>query len=332
MIKTIPNRIIISKHNQIGDVTFALPLASAIKKLYPNCYIIFIGKEYTKDLIKNYCDIDEFTSYDLVSITSLKKLNADAFIQVHPDKKLAQMAYYAKIPIRIGNPRRVYNLFYCNKFVNIKRKKSLLHESQLDLLYTQAFEKRKIYSYQEIINLRKFNKLTLSNKTNNLLDNNKFNLILHPQSVQKKREWPLKYFQKLLQILPQDKFKIFISGRAQELENIKDTISLTPNSIFLPAMSLYDFMAFIQHADGLVAASTGPLHLAANFGIRALGLYAPLKPFDATRWGPLGDKAEVISANKSCKTCVNSRQCPCMQAISPEAVKDKLLIWQQNIS
>ena len=44
-------------------------------------------------------------------------------------------------------------------------------------------------------------------------------------------------------------------------------------------LSLSQLVELIAHCDGLVAASTGPLHLAAAFGIRAVGLYAPSGQF-----------------------------------------------------
>ena len=73
-------RILISKTNQIGDVIFALPLTSAIKKIYPTAQIIFLGREYTRALIEHYPDVDEFVDWqavsELCSNRAVKTLNA----------------------------------------------------------------------------------------------------------------------------------------------------------------------------------------------------------------------------------------------------------------
>ena len=54
---------ILSKPNAIGDVVVALPMATLLKQLQPNCKIIFIGRGYTKDLLNKYQDIDEILDW-----------------------------------------------------------------------------------------------------------------------------------------------------------------------------------------------------------------------------------------------------------------------------
>jgi ADP-heptose:LPS heptosyltransferase len=63
-------------------------------------------------------------------------------------------------------------------------------------------------------------------------------------------------------------------------------------------MSLDELIAFIGAADVLVAASTGPLHIAAACGIQAIGLYADRRPIHPGRWAPLGPKAVAITYDK----------------------------------
>ena len=61
-MKLSGKRILISKTNQIGDVVFALPLASAIKQAAPDATILFMGRAYTQALIEHYQDVDEFVN------------------------------------------------------------------------------------------------------------------------------------------------------------------------------------------------------------------------------------------------------------------------------
>ncbi|HEY4784419.1 MAG TPA: glycosyltransferase family 9 protein, partial [Bacteroidales bacterium] len=89
-------------------------------------------------------------------------------------------------------------------------------------------------------------------------------------------------------------------------------------------MSLSDFISFINHADGLVAASTGPLHIAAAMGKMAIGLYAPMRPIHPGRWSPIGVKGKYLVIDKQCNKCQNSLDCECIRMITPASVANLL--------
>ena len=78
------------------------------------------------------------------------------------------------------------------------------------------------------------------------------------------------------------------------------------------------FYHFVQCADGLVACSTGPLHIAAAKGIHALGLYPSARPKHAGRWGPLGPKAEYIEDTASMDDPLN---------IPVDVVYERVMNW-----
>lgn len=335
MINIAQKRIIIAKTNQLGDVTFALPIASALKQIDPSCHIILLGRKYSKALIDHYADVDSFADADELSKASeevtaidyLKSQRADIIIHVHPQKWLARLAKQAGIPIRLGNARRLYNLKYCNRFVWLSRKQSPLHESQLDMIYLRPFIRHGVYSYADIIKLRRYTTFQPSAICQQL-SSSRFNLVLHPLTRGRHIEWSFEHFAELIKQLPAEQFKIFLTGSEAEGKIFRDAlVEPFPHVIDLSGKtSLDDLMSFIQHADGLIAASTGPVHLAANFGIKTLGLYAPIKPFDAGRWGPMGEHVTVLSKNKSCDACRHCR-CSCINDITPESVCKVVLNW-----
>ncbi|NQV02839.1 MAG: glycosyltransferase family 9 protein, partial [Bacteroidia bacterium] len=150
----------------------------------------------------------------------------------------------------------------------------------------------------------------------------RFKLILHPKSKGSAREWGLENFSRLIDLLPKDKYQIFITGTTVErvlmhefLEKYKGQVTDMTGKLTLP-----EFMNFILECDGLVAASTGPLHLAAAFGKVAVGLYAPMRPIYPTRWAPLGKKASYLVLDKTCNDCRESLDCHCMKEIKAEEV------------
>ena len=62
-------------------------------------------------------------------------------------------------------------------------------------------------------------------------------------------------------------------------------------------------ISFINNCHGLVACSTGPLHIAAALGKYALGIYPPMKPIDPGRWAAIGKRTKIFVLKISCSDC-----------------------------
>ena len=328
-------RIIISRTDSIGDVILTLPLAGILKKEFPGCYLIFLGRTYTKDIIASCEHIDEFADWDAIAalnssqaLEAFHKLNAECIIHVFPRKEIASLAKKADIKVRIGTKNRTYHWLTCNKLVKLSRKNSNLHESQLNLKLLTPFNINIDVSLDEMPQYYGFTKVKgLSDAILSLIEKDKFNLILHPKSKGSAREWGLDNFAKLIEILPKDKFKIFITGTAAEADLMQDQILARYKAEVIDLTSKLDLLqliAFINEADGLIAASTGPLHIAAALGKHALGIYPPIRPMHPGRWAAVGLNAFCFVLDKECSDCRKSSDCKCMHAISPEMVKQKL--------
>lgn len=157
-----------------------------------------------------------------------------------------------------------------------------------------------------------------------------FNLILHPKSKGNAREWGLDNFSHLIDILPQNKFRIFITGTKEDGLLMKDFLQKNRNNVtdLTGKLSLSELISFIASCDGMVAASTGPLHIAAALGKFVLGLYAPMKPIYPKRWAPLGKNAGYLVFDKDgCTDCRKSSDCACIRNIKPEDVAMKVMSW-----
>lgn len=331
-----PEKIIISRTDAIGDVALTLPLAGVLKHYFPSCKIFFFGRTYTEAVIRLSKHIDEFVNYDLFLKSKnkkefLQKLNIDTIIHVFPRKEIALAAKQARIKNRIGTTHRAYHWLTCNLHVSLGRKKSVLHESQLNLKLLQPLGIEKDFSLVAIAFYFGFENIKpLKDDFKKLIDKNKFNLILHPKSHASAREWSLENFKSLIQQLPKSKFKIFITGSEKEKEPLVKFISdLNENVTDLTGkMTLEEFISFINNADGLIAASTGPLHIAAALNKHALGIYPPIRPQHPGRWAPVGNKAEYLVNEKSCNDCrKNPAACACMNLVTPEMILNKVMMW-----
>jgi ADP-heptose:LPS heptosyltransferase len=325
-------RILISRTDNLGDVILTLPMAGILKKEIPGCHIIFLGKKYTKPIIDACEFVDEFLDWDeckqmldaRCSMLDNEKFRADIILHVFPVKEIQRLAKNAKVPVRIGTSHRWYSWLYCNKLVHYSRKKSSLHEAQLNLKLLEPLGITKEYSLSEIPNYYGLTKLTSSPPHH--LTNSPLHLILHPKSKGSAREWGLDNFSRLISLLPEDKFRISVTGTKEEGELMKDFLDQHKDRItdMTGKLSLAGLLEFINSCDGLVAASTGPLHIAAALGKRAIGIYAPMRPIFPQRWAPIGKNAAYLVLDKSCEKCRKSGDCECIRAITPQQVIDKL--------
>lgn len=330
-------KIIISRTDSLGDVILTLPMAGILKKKYPSSQIIFLGSSYTRDIILCSSNIDLYIDWQEIfkmefssRIDAFRNLEADAIVHVFPRKEIAQLACHSKIPTRIGTTGRFYHYLYCNKLVPFTRRRSSLHEAQLNIKLLQPFNILSTVSPREIWNNYGFSSPVIQSfPGKDDIDKSKFNLIIHPKSKGSSREWGASNFSALIRLLPTEKFKIFITGTPDEgLLIKKELIDPFPQVKDMTGkLSLKELIGFINAADGLVAASTGPLHIAAALGKYVLGLYPPIRPMNPQRWAPIGTKAEFLVLEKKCNKCRSGSHCDCIEGISPQIVKNKILNW-----
>jgi heptosyltransferase III len=321
-------RLIISRTDNLGDVILTLPLLGYLKSEVPDLKISFIGKKYTNALISQCVFVDQFLDKDEVESDPkiLADVHADTIIFIYPDKTLARLAKQAQIKHRVATAHRWYNWFYCNHLVDFSRLKSNLHESQLNFKLLKPFKLNGDVDTSELIPY--YGIQPSKNDYSQLLNKNYFNLIIHPKSRGSAREWPLEKYYELVESLPAESYRIFITGLKEEGDLIrkeKPQLLNHPNVTDLTGrFNLTELTSFISQADGLLACSTGVLHLAAALGIYTLGLYSPMKPIHPGRWMPVGKKTKYLVLKKDCSDCRASKDCTCINSIGVDEVKEEL--------
>jgi len=197
---------IISRTDSIGDVMLTLPVAGALRELFPDARIVFLGRSYTEEIVRACRHIDEFLNWDEWASLNLREgarrlseIKADTIIHVFPNKEIALMAKKAKIPSRIGTTNRWYHWNTCNELVPLSRRNSPYHEAQLNLKLLTVLGAKPLYSLEEIGELYGFNRLaSLPDEWLALPDPQRFNLIIHPKSKGSAREWGLDNFSELI--------------------------------------------------------------------------------------------------------------------------------------
>jgi len=341
-------KIIVSRLDNIGDVILTFPLLHHIKSTFPKAEIIYLAKKYSApilykcSLVSSVIEWEHLNKLDDTQLSAeISMLGADIFIHSTPKRKLAKAVFKSNIPIRIGSARRIYHWLYCNYrpwVANHRHCKTHMSDHILALSKPLSIippPRANSIEFHDIINIS----TKLPPAINTLLSKTHFNIILHPGSNRHAPEWPAKNFSSLIALLPKEKFNIFITGTESEYRRLeRSLISKLPKHVHntMGQLNLLQFTKLINESNGIVAASTGPIHISGVLNKRTLGLYPPRTPktFDweltEDKWKPLGMKVSTMSSaifcNKQCTTEKFSR-CDCMMEITPESVANVVLSW-----
>jgi heptosyltransferase III len=332
--------IIISRTDAIGDVVLTLPLAGILKQQFPDCRIIFFCRSYTLPVVAMSRYVDAIINYDdfiKMNVNQraehLQSLNATDILHVFPRKEIASAAKKAGIKNRVGTSHRFYHWFTCNKLLNFTRKNSDLHEAQLNCKLLEGLNIYKSFSPEELSSYYGVHcKTSLPLRISNILKSENLNVIIHPRSHGSAREWGLENYKELIYFLHQHDANCIITGSANEKEYLTGWLKDLPADVhdLTGCLNLDELIALLNASDGIVAGSTGPLHIAAALGKNTLGFYPPIKPMHAGRWAPVGKKAGYLTFDKDCNDCKSiPGSCTCIKNISVSHAAEVILQWKK---
>jgi ADP-heptose:LPS heptosyltransferase len=304
---------------------------------------VFLGRPYTAPRARGGAAVDEVLEWDDAAPPAARRAvvagaRADVVVHAFPRPAVARAAAAARVPLRVGTSRRWYHWLTCNRLESVARRDSPLHEAQLNVRLARSLLPRADQSLAELAPLARLTpRVAVPGAVAPLLAPDRFTLVIHPRSAGSAREWPLASWGALVAALPADRFRVLVTGSRDEGRAIAHwTAALPPHAHDLTGrLSLAELVAVLAAADGVVAASTGPLHVAAAAGTRALGLFPPVRPMHPGRWAPLGARAEVLVAPAPCDACAAGDRraaCGCMDAIPAAAVRARVEAWAADAS
>lgn len=296
-----PKHILITRTDSIGDVVLTLPLAGALRKRFPGCRISFLGRTYTQSVISSCAHVDEFLNWDLIceNPTPQRWTSIDWAIHALPEPRVMELCMKAGIPRRIATAGRAASWNFATHRIWFSRKSSDLHESQLNFRLLRPLGFGRIPELSEIETLYGIApQAELPAEVARMVNDSRTKVILHPLSKGSAVNWGLASFAELTRLLPSDRFVVFITGTEAEGQIIKPHFDWSASHVhdLTGMLTLAELISLISSCDSLVAASTGPLHLSAALGKKAIGLFTPKRPMHPGRWGPAGPLSEVCVA------------------------------------
>ncbi len=313
-------RILIIRTDRIGDMVLTLPMATAIKQARPTDQVIILARTYTQPLVSLSLDVDEVFLYDdrdsfSALFKQLRSISADAVLIPSPKFKLVLAAYLAKIPLRIGTAYRWYSILF-NRTIHEHRKTALRNEAEFNL---RMLSEVAITAQPNILPSLDINKLP----PNPLIDNY---IVLHCNTGGSTASWSADHWVQLAKkLFEQYHYTIVLTGTATESEFLFIMCERMKHyGIDVHILSHGDLLQLatvLSQAKLVVAAGTGPGHLAAALDAPTIGIFPLRTPISKERWGFRGKNAVSLSPTSPPRpTCPNCDNCDCTQAVSPEQV------------
>ncbi len=321
-------KFLLVRTDRLGDVILSTPVATALKKRWPDAHVTFLARRYTAEVLRCHPHVDEIIEPgDSASlIATLREKKFDAAIMLHPRPQLAWAIWRSGIAQRIGTGYRWYSFLF-NRRVFEHRKNAARHEAEynLRLLRPLGIADAPV-EFHFSLSPNERERIDAKLKA---LGAGAHPFILHPGSGGSARDWPPENFARLADRLQETGAQVMLTGATNETDLINEILQLTqtkPISL-CGRLSITELAVLCQRAAVFVSNSTGPLHLAVMVGAPAVAFYPPIQACRPERWGPYGRSAEVLmSQQDECGRCrgAKTKICDCMQAISVQAALLKI--------
>jgi heptosyltransferase III len=298
-------RVVVSRTDRIGDVVLALPLCGLLRERL-GAEVVFLASPYTRAVLEASSVVDDVIDWDEQADDAsrravLARARAEVLLHVFPRRSIAHAAWRAGIPRRVGTSHRLYHWLYCTQRESYSRKRSTLHEAQLNLRLARGLlgDDALAMTPAELAPYARLRpRVAVPEAMSRLMAPDRFVLVVHPKSLGSAREWPLEHYRALIDALPPDRYQVLVTGSEAEGDAMRRWLDALPGHAHdvTGQSTLAELIAVLHAADGVVAGSTGPLHLAAALGTRTLGLFSAAPRLSPRRWSPLGPRVETVAA------------------------------------
>lgn len=314
-------KILIIRTGAIGDVIHTTNTFRAIKEAHPEVEIHYLTSidtkllEFDKNISKVWSIKDKqlkvFSKYMKEWAQILKAENFEAVINLQPSFKLKMLATLAGIKKQFNYEKNPKHHAVMNYWETAKK----------------AFPDVRQYS-----DLKMYLSKEVSEKMKNELSQYRKPLVVlnagHVFAKRQGRTYPIEKWIELGNKI-QEKYNgtIIITGVKADCEVLKP-LEQIPNAVsYVDKLTLEENSALIKNADMLISGDSGPLHIAAALGIKAIGLFGAMP---ISRFRPCGKNCSVVLSPMKCAPCdhikckylVGSKDlyAPCMKLIETDDI------------
>jgi heptosyltransferase-3 len=340
-LKPNPNRILVIKLKQPGDVLVATPVIAALKEAWPESHLSFLVPKGCEEMVSGHPGLDALLVVDRRRqswtqtwrfVRSLRRQRFDLVIELSGGDRGAIYSWLTGARERIGfaHPGQpVWQRRGCFTLL-VPRPPLKMHlvEQNLETLRALGLNPRKP-------RLQFFWDPQVEDRVREWLRAHglrpKGFVVMHPGAGWRFKCWTPAGYARVLEALWHDwHLPVVLTGtrapHEQELLNaILQESTVSPLNL-AGNLTLKELGALIHQARFFFGADSAPMHLAAAVATPAVALFGPSGAYN---WGPWGDGHLVIQAEWDCVPCgrdgcQGSKVSRCLTELSPDEVLDAM--------
>ncbi len=314
--------------NWIGDAVMATPALAAVRKTFPDAQLTIVANPLVAALFATHPDCDRVIPFDKKKAHAgasgfwrfcheLRREKFELAILFQNAIEAAVMAMLAGIPRRAGYRTDGRGLLLTHGVPAVDKKHGLHHVDY----YLQMLSRLGIVGGDGRLSLA----LTPEEQEGALqrLGTGAWVAINPGASYGAAKRWIPERFAAVADGLVQEfGVRIVLTGGPGEIEigrDIAQAMQSAPLNL-IGQTSVRELMAVLNHCRLVVTNDSGPMHIAAAFGVPLVAVFGPT---DHTTTSPRADSCRIVRHPVDCAPCM-LRECPidhrCMTGISAEMV------------
>lgn len=297
------SRILIVKHDRIGDMLLITPLFKILKQNIPGLYLAVLASNYNQQALLNNPYVDDVFVYDYKSsrrsklqslslrfVRMMRKKKFDAAIISNASSSAAFIGFLSNARLKIGyqwdgEKKYLSDLFYN---VEIPQEKLKCHAVEKNLKFAEYLGININYNQEYL-------QIFLSDEEKQFADkfykqNNivRSDLVIgvHPSVDKPASRWETVKFAELSDILAK-KYNakiVFVYG-PNEKEIIGELAKLIKEKhVFAPDTNIRQLMALMSRFNVFIGNDTSTAHIASAFGSKIVDIFGPTDPDEYRPW------------------------------------------------
>ncbi len=231
----------------------------------------------------------------------------DACVVTWATARTARVAAAARIPIRVGQARRLYSWQFTRR-VTVRSEVGDVTSpwSEIQMDYARALECDAPGAFPRFVPTDADRSEAAA-----LVGDAPF-LLLHPtNAVASRRDiWPTQAWAALARALA-DAFamRVLVSGSPSDIPIVERIVGQDGVTSIAGKLSIGAFGALAQRARAFVGITTGTMHVAAAVGCPTVGIF-PFQSDFPERWAPRGQRTAIVRADYPCHRGDTKESCP----------------------
>lgn len=300
-------RFLIVRLGSMGDIVHTLPAAAALADSYPGAPIDWLVDRKWSALLQGNTDLNEVISIDTRKLADILAIGGRLRVAGYTAALDFQSLYKSALLARLSGAKQILGFDW-----------KYSRESPASLLYTKKIHPQGTHKIDHNLDLSRaagaipatlatprFNFPISAEAETWVADElkkhslDKF-FVISPGGGWRSKCWPAeRYGQLHAEIARRTGLRSILNFGPGEDALVSQLIEAARSNNNDPApiplqMSIPQLIALLRRAQLIIAADTGPLHLAAALGTPALALFGPTDPARNGPWSPMPARTRVI--------------------------------------